>query len=104
MWSASGRVVNPALDQVLVDTGALPAGVRSVQAVVSATANCAAELQHRNSTNTATIKSQILAVPGFGTAILPPLFPDLSMADNERVRIIAVAAVVGSVSASLDIA
>lgn len=83
--------------------GAAVAGVRTFQVFGAASVASVFEIQYRNAANNGTLKSQILAVPASGTASFPPIFPDLSMADNERIRIIQVAAVTGNVSVSLDI-
>jgi hypothetical protein len=100
-WVSSGRVVNPVLDQVLCDSGALPAGSRYVTVYGSATVAAVFELQLRNAANSATLKSQILAVPASGTNQLNESVTSFPMADQERLRIIQVAAVTGSVSVSM---
>jgi hypothetical protein len=103
-WFSSGRLLNPVLDAVLVDTGPLPAGARKVKVIGSATVAAVFELQLRNAANTLTLKSQILAVAASSTSSICLDSMDISMADSERFRVIAVAAVTGSVSVSLDVA
>lgn len=103
MWLSSGRVTNPTLDQVLVETGALIAGVYWFAAQGSATVAAAFEVQLRNATNTITLKSQIIAVSAYGTS---PIFEiperfQFEVAAGERIRIIQIAAITGSVSVSL---
>jgi len=101
-WTASGRTVNPVTDQVLCDTGPLPGPAgRSAQVVAAATVAAVFELQWRNAANTSTLKSQILAVPASGTAQLPESVNTFVMSDQERLRIIMVAGITGSVSVSL---
>lgn len=102
-WTASGRITNPTLDQVLVDTGPLVAGVYFFSVFAAATVASAFELQWRNAANAATLKSQIVAVPAnttiWGFEVANGLYIDV--AASERIRIIQVAAVTGSVSVSL---
>ena len=102
-WLSSGRITNPTLDQVLLDTGALPAGVYFFAAYGAGSVASVFEVQHRDATNTVTLKSQIIAAaassiaPKFEVSERTPL----TLAANERIRIIAVAAIVGAVSVSL---
>lgn len=103
-WISSGRLANPITDQVLCDTGPLPGPTgRSFIVAGSATVASVFEVQWRNAANTVTNKSQILAVPANGTASLPEANTTFVMADQERVRIIQVVGVTGSVSVSLFI-
>ena len=103
MWYASGRLQNPVQNQVIVDTGALAAKQRMFRCVVAATVNCALELQHVAADGTTILKTQIIAVTAYGTVALGPQVEEVTMETNERIRLIAVAAVTGFVSASLDI-
>lgn len=102
-WVSSGRITNPTLDQVLVDTGQLPAGGRSFNAVASASVVGIFEVQLRDATNTTTLKSQILCVPANGTANIPEAAANCNfdMAANERIRIIQAVALTGISSCSL---
>lgn len=102
-WLSSGRITNPIADQVIADTGALPGICRQFTAIASASVATIFELQLRNAANTATLKSQILAVPASGsiTTSDQPNNAAFCMADNERLRIVTVVGVTGSVSASL---
>lgn len=102
MWLPSGRITNPTLNQVLVDTGAMAAKERIFQVFLSSTVNFAGEVQHVAADGTTVLKSQILAAAAFQTNPLPPLIMELNMADNERLRVIAVAAATGSVSCGID--
>lgn len=99
-WVFSGRVANPILDQVLVDTGALSSGTRTPQVIISCTVAAAFELQHRDAANLTTLRSQIIACQAFDAKDVT-LFLGLDMAASERVRVLSVAAVTGQVSASL---
>lgn len=102
-WLSSGRLANPTLDQVLLDTGALPAGSYFFDAFAASTVQAAFELQLRDAANTTTVKSQIIAVPAFtttwGFSVSTQIYLDVTA--NQRLRIIQVAAVTGSVSVSL---
>ena len=102
-WLSSGRVANPALDQVLLDTGAVVDGIYFFDVFAASTIAAAFELQHRNSTNLANIDSQIIAVPAFASSwgFAVPQTLCIPMAAGERIRLIQVAAVVGSVSVSI---
>jgi len=102
-WLSSGRITNPIADQVLVDTGQLPQGTMSFMLVGSATVASVFEIQLRNAANTATLKSQILAVPASSTANIPetPVNPPFAIATDERLRVIQVTGITGSVSVSL---
>jgi hypothetical protein len=102
-WLSSGRIVNPILDQVLLDTGALTPAPRNFQVMIASTVNAAIELQWRDAANTATLKSQFITVPAFGFVQTEPFLRDIEMLLNERIRILIAAAVTGSVSVSLDI-
>ena len=102
MWISSGRITNPTINLVLLDTGALVAKERLFQVFVSATVSVALELQWRDATDTTTLKSQIIAVPAYAFTFMPAFVKEIPMSDNERLRIIAVAAATGSVSCSLD--
>jgi hypothetical protein len=102
MWISSGRITNPALNQVLLDTGALAAKERLFQVFVSSTVAIPLEVQWRDATDTATLKSQIIAVPASTFVQMFQFLSEIPMAANERLRIIAVSAATGSVSCSLD--
>lgn len=102
-WLNSGRVANPALDQVLIDTGPLQANSVTFAVYLAATANCAVEVQWRDAANTGNVKSQIVACTAFNSNDKPHQKYPIEMAVNERIRVIQVAAVTGSVSVSLDI-
>jgi hypothetical protein len=99
-WASSGRVVNPAADQVIIDSGALGAGNRALQIVVASSVTATFELQYRNAANDTTLKSQIFALPGAGTFEIN-IPTGLDNVANERFRIITVGAITGTVSCSV---
>ena len=102
-WLSSGRLTNPVLDQVLVDTGAMAAGSYFFDAFASASVASIFEVQLRDAANAATLKSQIIAVQATGTTwgFEIPSSTYLDVAVNQRIRVIQVAAVTGQVSVSL---
>lgn len=102
-WFSSGRITNPVLDQVLVDTGPIQGGSKNFQVYAASTGQAAFEIQWRDAANAITKKSQILAVPAFGYNMLFPLVREIELLDNERLRVVAVQAITGSVSVSLDV-
>ena len=102
-WLFSGRVVNPVLDAVIIDTGPLAAAPRNFQIFASATVAAPLEVQWRDAANLVTKASQVLAIPALDFKTKIPFLRELDMLANERIRIVAVTAIVGSVSVSLDI-
>ena len=102
-WLSSGRLTNPLLDQVLVDTGAMSAGSYFFDAFAASSVASIFEVQLRDAANTATLKSQIIAVQAtsstWGFEI--PSSTYLDVAVNQRIRMIQVAPVTGQVSVSL---
>ena len=102
-WLSSGRILNPTLDLVLVDSGVITnPGPKNFQVFAASTVASAFEIQWRDAANTATLKSQIIAVPAFGSISFYGFLREIDMAINERIRVIQVAAVTGSVSVSLE--
>lgn len=102
-WLSSGRVLNPVLDLVLLDSGPMTAGQKIFQIYLSSTVATAVEVQLRDATNLTTLKSQIIAVPAFGFIQMFPFVREIETQTNERLRLIQVIAVVGSVSVSFDL-
>ena len=100
-WISSGRLVNPAIDAVLLDTVALTAGIRTPQAIVTSTVTAQFELQLRDAANAATLRSQILSVVAMDTFDFTFNQP-IQVALNERLRILAVGTIVGTVSVSMN--
>lgn len=99
-WISSGRVSSPALDAVLLDTGPLISGTRAPQAIISSTVAAAFELQWRDAANLVTLRSQILACLAFDTRNTI-INSTIEMLTNERLRVLAVGTIVGTVSVSL---
>ena len=100
-WISSGRLVNPAIDAVLLDTVALAAGTRTPHAIVTSTVSAQFELQWRDAANAATLRSQMLSVVALDTVEVTFNQP-IQMALNERLRILAVGTIVGTVSVSMN--
>lgn len=102
-WTSSGRITNPTLDLVLVDSGPISnPGPKNFQVFAASTAASAFEIQWRDATNVTTLKSQIIAVPAFGSVSFYGFLREIDMNLNERIRVIQVAAVTGSVSVSIE--
>lgn len=102
-WLASGRVTNPTLDQVLVDTGPLATGSYFFDVFAASSVAAIFEVQHRDAANTTTLKSQIVATPATSTTwgFSVPSSTYLEVVTNQRIRVIQVAAVTGNVSVSI---
>jgi hypothetical protein len=101
MWVSQGVMNNPANGALLADTGPMVAQGRTFHAIVGADVATVFRVEHRNAANDATTESLILAcgirdAKGF-------MLGDIELADNERVRIVTVGAVVGNVQATLII-
>jgi hypothetical protein len=79
----------PAAGTVITDTGALPAGVYRVEAVLGISGAVAAGkhvvLEHRNAVNSATVTSLALCPAGVNA---PFVFERLTLAANERLRVL----------------
>ena len=102
-WLSSGRVPNPIIDQVIIDSGPLTGGSYFFDVFASSTVNSALEVQLRDATNTITLKSQIIAAKGFATSwgFSVPSTVYLEILPNQRIRVIQAIAAVGSVSVSM---
>ncbi len=100
----SGVVVNPAAAQVIVDSGAFPnSGNHRVDVWMASNGALGLfEIQWRNAANAATLATWgfILGTAGESTFNWGPFI--LNMALNERIRIVTVAAIVGSVNATVQ--
>lgn len=99
-WLSSGRITNPAIDALLLDTGALIAGSRTPQIMISSTVAAAFELQYRDAANAVTLKSQIIACGAFDVQSVGFSIP-LDMLATERLRVLAVGTIVGVMSVSI---
>ncbi len=100
-FTDSGAVVNPGAGQIIVDTGQLGGG--NHQVFFNARNNAAIsdfELQWRDAANAVTIASMIVfAGTGQPTVQFGPII--LGVATNERLRVVAGGAVVGTVGANI---
>lgn len=100
-WVTSGPVNNAADGTVLLDTGALPAGAFSLPLfVISADAPSNLRLEWRNAANGANIRSQILVVIA-GTMFFEFRPASITVALNERVRLVTMGTVSGNIQASI---
>lgn len=78
------EATNPVTTDVMVDTGALGAGIYEFRVYIGATAAAHFEVQHRNAANSASNKVLIL----YGAAGQTGCYPiTLSLEANERVRV-----------------
>lgn len=102
-WLSSGRITNPTANQVLLDTLAVVGGSYFFRVQGSSTVASAWEVQWQDATNVTTLKSFIIAVGSMGTSesFEVPQNLTITMNPNERIRVIQVGAVTGSVSVSL---
>ena len=99
-WLSSGIVANPTAGQILLDSGPLSAGTREAQIIVSANIATFCEFQLRNAANSATLRSQVIAVPANHGISIP--FPTgLENGENERFRIVNLVNITGQVSVSI---
>ncbi len=100
----SGVVVNPAAAQVIVDGGAVGATATFEFNVVMASNGALGlfEIQWRNAANTATLATWgfIIGSGGPATYGWGPFV--LNLAISERIRVVTVAAIVGSVNATVQ--
>lgn len=105
VWTSEGVQTNPDTTTVLADTGQLPVGDYICHVIIGINNTAAAVatlgIQWRNAANSGNNEEQRLYYP----ASLPSrdgyTFPFRSDAANERVRIIPIANVTGTVSASI---
>lgn len=99
-WIASGLVVNPVLGQVLLEQVATIDITPHFCAFGAASVVAQLRIQHRDATNTTTIKEQILPVGPSGSVEFCLPQGDTLILAGERVRIVTLAAVVGTASVS----
>jgi hypothetical protein len=103
MWYSSGRLTNPAINAVIITTGALPAKQRMFQVSVASTVAAPFEYQWLAADGTTVKNSQILACQALDSKETQPQLQEIDMLINESIRVIAVTAITGQVSASIDI-
>ncbi len=99
----SGRVTNPTAGTVLADTGQLVANGQVIHWIIcsdSATLTLF-DIQWRNAANSATIATWSYLVGGNLPCVQMFNQLNLNIVNNERVRIVAVAAVTGDVNATI---
>lgn len=92
---------NPGGGTLLVDTGALAAGNYLVGFIISHTAATYIDVQHRDSTNTANIENPIRLVYGGGDTEYPMWPSKITIALNQRLRVVMAQALVGDIQASV---
>ena len=92
---------NPGGGTLLVDTGALAAGNYLVGFILSHTAATLVDVQHRDSTNTNNIENPIRLVYGGGDTEYPMWPSKITIALNQRLRVVMAQALVGDIQASV---
>jgi hypothetical protein len=100
-WSTAGILTNPAIDTILADTGAVAttSGPVDIHVIVGGSVASIITIEHRNSTNTANISSQVVA---FGANVAEEFdLKNIILAASERVRLRLNAAVTGSIQGSI---
>lgn len=96
----AGIIASPANNAVLADTGALDAGGHNFSLIVSTTVALQATLQWRDAANAATLYEHTFLVGANSSFYVPPIMPGY-IEQGQRFRVIARAAVTGSVQVSL---
>jgi hypothetical protein len=99
-WVSSGRLASTTANQVLVTTGVIGVGTRNPLFQASSSVAVPLEIQHIAADGTTVIDQQVFAVPAFDFQEAYFAVP-LEMAVGESLRIIAITAVTGNVSASI---
>lgn len=98
-WISEGIKTNPVAGALLADSGARAAGSFTARMLLSATVGAAVRVQHRDALNGATLEELIINMPGSQTTDFP--IGDVDLAENERVRVVTMSAIVGSVQGTL---
>jgi hypothetical protein len=101
-WYTSGLLVNPGVDAILADTGPMTAATRKLppEMIVSSSVPIDVMVEHRDAANSTNLNSHRFRVQKNVTHYLN-VSHTLAMGANERVRIRLVAAVTGTVQASI---
>lgn len=105
-WITGGLQTNPAAAAILADTGARsgPAGstetILELRLLVSASAACGVEIQHRNAANNANVWQHAFRV---GADVPLNVEIPVTIANTERVRVVMLTAPTGQVQASLRV-
>jgi hypothetical protein len=99
-WKTEGAQVNPAAGTVLADSGPKDgAGSLAIDIIASASVVAFLLVQHRNATNTATIREFQMRLLANGT--FAATLGNEEMEDQERIRIVMGALALGQVQAML---
>lgn len=84
-WATAGIITNPTANQVIADTGPLPATAFVPTFMCWANVSCLITLRHRNATNTADLHTQQLFLSTEGTSFqLFGLPTAVTLGANER--------------------
>ena len=98
-WTSGSILTNPIATTVLVDTGALSAGRYLFSVSAESDVAWIYDIQHRNAANGANVAAQRRR-PAAGSEDF--LFPNkITIAENERVRLLLVNGVTGEVQACI---
>ncbi len=101
-WFTNGLITNPIDGQLLVDTGALAAGTIGGSLLCYSTLPCLLTLHRHNSTNTADITTQKVALGCFANNFTVHSIPTgIILALNERVTVTIDTGFIGSIQVSL---
>jgi hypothetical protein len=99
VWVDGGDLTNPADQTVLVDSGPLPVASYLISVSGSGSVAFTYTVQHRDATNTATLHAQIRRCSAGNEDYL--FGNKIPVSQNERVRVLLLGPVVGSVGLSL---
>ena len=99
-WITGGEFNNPADAAVLADTGPIPGGGDvSIKIVITATTAMMVLVQHRNAVNNVTVEQFRMKVPPNDTRSVD--VGSLTLAGNERVRVLQEGAIAGRIQAMI---
>jgi hypothetical protein len=101
-WVGGTVFTNPAANTVLADSGAVTAAAPDgttyeYQVVASSTVAAQIQVQHRDAANASTVESFDVFLPA-GVVTFPV---QVTLKSNERVRVVLVSGITGSISAAL---
>lgn len=101
-WYSEGQKVNPAANDLLADTGAFKPSVnKTFKVLVSSSAAASIQLQHRDSANTTTLRSQLIHVVALTPLTIDPMVNGITLGENERFRVVVDTTLVGTIQASI---
>lgn len=99
-WFSEGQKTNPSTGDLLADTGALPVENGLLFTfIISSSVAFVADLQHRDATNTSTLKSQLMICPATDTITFGPV--NRYFLISERLRIVVGSGFTGACQASI---